>query len=361
MEMTGLEREQEERRLRILERQRREQFFTNLLRALRPSLNGKAVTYGTFAACSVIKPLQGFSLASFRVGAATKFKLPLPASATSRLRNECQKVRFGNVEPAYVQRSWQIDASEVSFPGNPTFVSEIFKALAAESVVALGLDGARLQLEARLSKLLFYEAGSHLPCHTYTDTVEEEGVFAILLLQLPTEEGYEGGKIVVKRSNRVQELDCRKNLEDDSVSPRLLTLCARSGMMLEDTLRVIQLLSEFVWFHSSSRRRIGVRNAEVAKAIAAAAKVCGWELLSRPVIDLAKQCASAQGESFLVLADQLACIGQEDAGALVAQAAIGVIEARIAERSTFFGGQLEVVVVDRLSSVDNLSCSCTDR
>lgn len=129
-------------------------YFTNLLSALRPSANGKEFTHGTFAACNVIKPLQGFSLKTVRVKSAGKFELPLPTKSTSRLRNVCKTIRFGKVEPAFVERCWQVDGSKVSFPGKPTFVSETIRTLAMESVIALGLDGAGLQLEARLSKLL---------------------------------------------------------------------------------------------------------------------------------------------------------------------------------------------------------------
>lgn len=167
--------------------------FTNLINALRPSSGGKEFTYETFAACETITPSHGFSLPSFYVEGAGEFQLPLAVKDTSRLRGVCERVKFGNVRVSKVRRCWQVDASKVSFPGMPAFLSETILPLAMEAVGALGLDGAGMQ--AQISKLLFYEAGGHFTFRR--DTEKNKEVTAILLVQLLTEEDYKGGQFAI--------------------------------------------------------------------------------------------------------------------------------------------------------------------
>lgn len=121
------------------------------------------------------------------------------------------------------------------------------------------------------------------------------------------------------------------------MNPRLLRLCNRANM-LKVVVHIFQLLSRKVFDSSSCRpdgkdprNRIGVRNAEVAKAIASAVQIHGSESLSSAVMDLTKECAFTQWEAFAQLAEQLICVGNMDAAALVYQTAFGVFEAPIAK------------------------------
>lgn len=122
------------------------------------------------------------------------------------------------------------------------------------------------------------------------------------------------------------------------MTPRLLRLCTRTDT-LEVVVHIFQLLSKNHstgrWYSGLDGRdhcyKIGVRHAEVAKAIAAVLKVHGWESLSSAVIDLTKGCALKQGEAFTQLAEQLMSTGSIEAGALVAKTTFETFEARIAE------------------------------
>ncbi|CAM6099339.1 unnamed protein product [Calypogeia fissa] len=69
----------------------------------------------------------------------------------------------------------------------------------------------------------------------------------------------------------------------------------------------------------SSPTSVGVRNIEVARAIAAAIPVFGWESVSVHDIDLVKKCALARGEALAELAQQLISMGNVDAGEQVAR------------------------------------------
>lgn len=70
----------------------------------------------------------------------------------------------------------------------------------------LGLEGAAGYLEAHFSKLLLYEGGCNFTFHS--DTKTGKSTFATLLLQLPTDEGYTGGKLLVKQFNAIRVFDC---------------------------------------------------------------------------------------------------------------------------------------------------------
>ena len=182
----------------------RQRLFSNLLSALWTPAGEKESTPKTFAACGALKNSEQFSiLKSFHVDGAGEVRLPLSAKDISTLGGVCEQAP---VVGSNVGRCLQVDASKVTFSGTPEFLPNIIQALATKAVGALGLDGAARQLEVHLSNVLLYEAGSHFTFHNDTET--EKGTFATLLLQLPTDDGYSGGKLVVKHFNAVKEFDC---------------------------------------------------------------------------------------------------------------------------------------------------------
>ena len=189
----------------------KEQLFEDLVHALwtpAPSEENKP-TLGTFAACRTVKFSEGFILPSFHVEGLGELWLPLSAADTTRLCSVCEQAPFGKglntIVNTRVRRCWQVDASKLTFPGVPEFLSNTIQQLATKAVGNLGLVGEGAQVEAHLYKLLFYEAGGHFSFHR--DTEKEMGMFATLILQLPTDEGYTGGKLVVKHSNETKEFD----------------------------------------------------------------------------------------------------------------------------------------------------------
>lgn len=66
--------------------------------------------------------------------------------------------------------------------------------------------GEGLQLEALLYKLLLYETDGHF--RTHRDTKKEKGMFATLVLQLPTEDEFQGGSLVVKHKDSSKTFNC---------------------------------------------------------------------------------------------------------------------------------------------------------
>lgn len=83
----------------------------------------------------------------------------------------------------------------MTFPDDPHFLAKI-QEVADRAVKELEGDD-EVQVEAHLYKLLFYETGGHFKAHR--DTEKEPGMFATLIVQLPTVGGYKGGKVVIKQ------------------------------------------------------------------------------------------------------------------------------------------------------------------
>lgn len=139
-----------------------------------------------------------------------ELQLPLSLRDFMRLHGVCEQAAYGHgqatlIDPA-IRRAWQVDASKVSFPNSPDFVTNTVRLFAKGVLRELGLDyGAVLELEASMYKLLLYEAGGHFPLHR--DTEREPGMFATLVLQLPTEGGFEGGALLVRHGGNTKTFD----------------------------------------------------------------------------------------------------------------------------------------------------------
>ncbi|EFJ09623.1 hypothetical protein SELMODRAFT_427913 [Selaginella moellendorffii] len=84
-----------------------------------------------------------------------------------------------------------INPERVSCPEVPNFLSSVAHDLAAHGLSVMGLDSTALELDVKLYKLLLYEAGGHFKFHR--DMEKEDGMFATMILQLPTTTGHSGG------------------------------------------------------------------------------------------------------------------------------------------------------------------------
>ncbi|EFJ18036.1 hypothetical protein SELMODRAFT_420502 [Selaginella moellendorffii] len=104
-----------------------------------------------------------------------------------------------------VRRAWQINPERVSCPEVPNFFSSVAHDLAAHGLSVMGLDSTALGLDVKLYKLLLYEAGGHFKFHR--DTEKEDGMFATMILQLPTSMGHSGGALAVRQGRQCCEFD----------------------------------------------------------------------------------------------------------------------------------------------------------
>ncbi|KAG0556322.1 hypothetical protein KC19_11G044100 [Ceratodon purpureus] len=190
----------------------RKGFFKNLHAAIWKK--GEDEQRSTFATGGQITPNQdGLILKSLNVDGVGEMRLPVSSDDIARLLGVCEQAPYGHgletVVNVDVRRAWQVDASKVTFPQSPDFVAKTVSKLANKAVRALGLDGAALQLEPHFYKLLLYEDGGHFNVHR--DTEKEPGMFATMVLQLPTERGFEGGALIVRHNGTTKTFDFTVN------------------------------------------------------------------------------------------------------------------------------------------------------
>lgn len=93
-----------------------------------------------------------------------------------------------------VRKSWQIEPDKVSF-ANPSF-EESIQTLAKKAAQGLGVP-EEVSIEAFSYKMLLYETGGFIKKHR--DTEKKDGMFATLVVQLPSI--YLGGNLKVSVDN----------------------------------------------------------------------------------------------------------------------------------------------------------------
>ncbi|KAG0584141.1 hypothetical protein KC19_3G188500 [Ceratodon purpureus] len=151
----------------------------------------------TFAEGSYIPP--NF-LNSFHVEGVGELRLPLPTDDFTKLVMVGDQAAITGPGGCILQ----IDASKVTFP--PDFSNRL-RLFAIAAVLPLGLDGAAVQLEAHLCKVLL--SGTRFT--TQRDSERAPGLFATLVLQLPTEEGFGGGALHFRQGETTKTFDFSSN------------------------------------------------------------------------------------------------------------------------------------------------------
>jgi predicted 2-oxoglutarate/Fe(II)-dependent dioxygenase YbiX len=99
-------------------------------------------------------------------------------------------------------------------------------------------------VEAKLYKLLIYFENGHFVKHR--DTEKEKGMFATMIIQLPCEEGYEGGELVVHHNGRRQYFDMRSGCQSDLSAVLLYADCEHELKPVSRGHRVV-LAYNVVW------------------------------------------------------------------------------------------------------------------
>ena len=191
----------------------RRRFFTDLLAAAHDQQSSTAAS-GTFATSGLID--VGTVPDSLTVQGVGALRLPLSAANVAKLRNVCEQAPHGHgantVRCTAIRRAWQVDAAKVSFPTKPEFLTKTLQEVAGTAVRAMGVDcpvaSDNPEVEARLYKLLLYETGGHFK--PLCDTEKEVGMFATLIVQLPTERGFKGGALMVEHGPGAMTFDYSK-------------------------------------------------------------------------------------------------------------------------------------------------------
>ena len=139
--------------------------------------------------------------------------LPLKHESAEVLKRLASEVPFGGAETLQddndnVRRSWQFEPNSVDIVG--TEWKTTFNKTLLDAAYGLGLSNLTVEkmgIKAKLSKVLLYEKGAQLKPHR--DTGREEGMFAKLVVQLPSY--FEGGNVRVSYQGDTKTLDSSAN------------------------------------------------------------------------------------------------------------------------------------------------------
>jgi 2OG-Fe(II) oxygenase superfamily len=145
--------------------------------------------------------------------------LPLTSQALEALKVVATKASFGQgaatLYDESVRQGWQIDAAKVALTGGLVW-GKFLRSVVVQSCRELGFSNERIEklgVQARLHKLLFYEAGGHFAAHC--DTEKGVGMFGTLIIQLPSP--FTGGAFTVSHEGEtktfVQESDSERDFK----------------------------------------------------------------------------------------------------------------------------------------------------
>ena len=170
------------------------------------------------------------------------FSVPVSLTQVEGLKAIATPAPYGKdletlIDPA-VRDVLQIDGKIVNF--DPALVNEIMRSLLGEMNINVDAIG----VEARLYKLLIYGPGGHVLQHR--DTEKEKGMFGTMIVQLPVEGGYEGGKLIIEHSGEREEAVFERDSDRQAYAVAFYADCEHSLEEVKRGYRVA-LVFNLVW------------------------------------------------------------------------------------------------------------------
>lgn len=159
--------------------------------------------------------------------------LPFQSSQLAPLVAQAELAPFGRGEQTLVdtavRRTWQVDASALSFGGRHWQRS-------LDAIVARAADGLGVQapVRAELYKLLIYDTDSFFVDHR--DTEKAAGMFATLVLILPSL--YAGGELLVRHKGREVRLDLANSHPGDAAFAAFYADCVHEVLPVTSGARL---------------------------------------------------------------------------------------------------------------------------
>lgn len=192
-----------------------------------------ASNMSTFAAGGEITT----GIPSVIVEGVERIAYPLCAPQFAVLLNFASQAPFGKgtetVVDTTVRKVWQIESNLVTI--NPHWMSNSLPKIVAECCAKLGIDAAKMKVQAHLYKLLIYEEGGHFKKHK--DTEKEPGMFGSLLIQLPAE--HVGGALVVAHQGKAKRFEFAKETGDRAYYASFYTDCDHKLEPVTKGLRLV--------------------------------------------------------------------------------------------------------------------------
>ena len=167
--------------------------------------------FGTFAAFGDVEPKLFSPLVV--VSGYGEVSLPLKPESAEVLKGLASKSPYGRgPETLYddnVRKCWQFEPDSVEVVCGTEW-NEMFDKILLDASYGLGLSNEsvkKMGMKANLYKVLLYEEGGHFKPHR--DTEKEEGMFASLVIQLPS--SFKGGGIRVSHQGETMTLESCKD------------------------------------------------------------------------------------------------------------------------------------------------------
>eukprot|EP01033_Poteriospumella_lacustris_P016675 gene16675-11933_t len=179
-----------------------------LLQICRASRNSRPTK---FAAFDWLLHERACPLTSIRVaGIDRDIPIPISKEDIALLKDQAERAPFGfgpqTLMDQTVRDAWQVDGRNVWSESQPSFFQRTVQTMILTSLKEqLGLDTYSMDVHATLYKMLLYEEGGHFLPHR--DTEKEPGMFGTYLLQIPVEDGHEGGQLCVRHLGQEVAID----------------------------------------------------------------------------------------------------------------------------------------------------------
>ena len=155
---------------------------------------------GEFA-CSGLLPELGYP--GLHIQNVGYVSLPIQAEQAQKIIEVAKKAPYGlgsqTLIDETVRKTWQLDPDQILIK-NENFLACV-KSVVDTVKKQLGCDNKAV--EANLYKLLIYEMGGHFKPHR--DTQKENGMFATMIIQLPSY--FEGGKLTIRHAGKEKVVD----------------------------------------------------------------------------------------------------------------------------------------------------------
>ncbi|KAF8074847.1 hypothetical protein FPV67DRAFT_601295 [Lyophyllum atratum] len=138
--------------------------------------------------------------------------LPLSARDAQTIIKYFARAPFGHgkrtVMATKVRETWEIEPSKVKFD-NPEWATFVGTHVVTTVCATLGVAPSAVSPRCELHKLLLYEPGSHFLSLPHHDTGKVDGIFATIIIVLPSP--CTGGQVHVSHSSSTQVIDLAPN------------------------------------------------------------------------------------------------------------------------------------------------------
>jgi predicted 2-oxoglutarate/Fe(II)-dependent dioxygenase YbiX len=226
--------------------------------------------------CTPSTEIPAFLLPTFRVRensshpTAHEITVPVTSADLEILKSMSTRAPYGKGFETLVDRevrdTLQISSENVEV--NDAFAQELLR----ELLKKMGIE-EQFPVKGNLYKLLVYSENGHFIKHR--DTEKEKGMFATMIIQIPCEEGYEGGDLVIQHNGRRETVDLRLHCQTHLSAVLLYADCEHELKPMTKGHRVV--LAYNIIATQGCPMNMMVNNSDISKLIPLEAFMQKWK------------------------------------------------------------------------------------